>query len=202
LIVSTFVSALFLPSCGGSGSSGGGGGQQPQPPAVPTGLTATGGNQQVALSWNASSGATSYNVGRATTTGGPYPTISSPTTTSFTDSAVTNGTPYYYVVSAVNPAGESANSSQVSATPSGPVTSVTVTIDVLANRHTISPYVYGGAFPQDAPTITDSGLSVVRWVGMQHPPTTGNWEPTMQITTTTSRILPSTASAVRKGCPE
>ena len=38
-------------------------------------------------------------------------------------------------------------------------------VDVLNNRHAISPYVYGGAYPQDAPTITDSGLSVVRWGG-------------------------------------
>jgi hypothetical protein len=44
-------------------------------------------------------------------------------------------------------------------------TNVTVTVDVLSNRHPISPYVYGGAYPQDAPTITDSGLSVVRWGG-------------------------------------
>ncbi len=44
-------------------------------------------------------------------------------------------------------------------------TNVTVTVDVLSNRHTISPYVYGGAYPQDAPTITDSGLTVVRWGG-------------------------------------
>ena len=165
LIVLTLASALFLPSCGGSGSSGGGGGQQPQPPAVPTGLTATAGNQQVALTWNASSGATSYNVGRATATGGPYTTISSPTATNYTDSTVTNGTTYYYVVSAANSAGTSGSSSQVSAIPSGPVTSVSVTIDVLSNRHAISPYIYGGAFPQDGPTITDSGLSVVRWGG-------------------------------------
>ena len=41
----------------------------------------------------------------------------SPTTTSYTDTGVTNGTTYYYVVAAVNTAGESANSSQVSATP-------------------------------------------------------------------------------------
>ena len=44
-------------------------------------------------------------------------------------------------------------------------TNVTVTVDVLSNRHPISPYVYGGAYPQDAPTITDSGLTVVRWGG-------------------------------------
>ncbi len=144
------------------------------PPAVPTGLTATAGNQQVALSWTASSGATSYNVGRATTSGGPYTTVSSPTTTSYTDSGLTNGTTYYYVVSATNSAGTSANSSQVSATPSAPPTQVSATIDVLSNRHAISPYIYGGAFPQDAPTITDSGLSVVRWGG--NGASTYNWQ--------------------------
>jgi hypothetical protein len=46
-------------------------------------------------------------------------------------------------------------------TPSGLV----VTVDVLSNRHVISPYVYGGAYPKDAPTITDSGMTVVRWGG-------------------------------------
>src|SRR5215469_6195130 len=80
-------------------------------------VTVTGGNGQVVLSWSASSGATSYNVKRSTTNGGPYNTIASPTTASYTDTGLTNGTTYYYVVSAVNSAGESANSSQVSATP-------------------------------------------------------------------------------------
>jgi glycosyl hydrolase family 44 len=42
---------------------------------------------------------------------------------------------------------------------------INVTIDALGNRHPISSYVYGGAYPQDAPTITDSGLTVVRWGG-------------------------------------
>ena len=54
---------------------------------------------------------------RATTSGGPYTTIASPFTTSYTDSGLTNGTTYYYVISAVNSAGESPDSSQVSATP-------------------------------------------------------------------------------------
>ena len=44
-------------------------------------------------------------------------------------------------------------------------TNVNVTVDALNNRHAISHYIYGGAYPQDAPTITDSGLSVVRWGG-------------------------------------
>jgi hypothetical protein len=42
---------------------------------------------------------------------------------------------------------------------------VTITIDALTNRHAISRYVYGGAYPQDAATITDSGLTEVRWGG-------------------------------------
>jgi hypothetical protein len=158
--------------CGG-GSGGGNNNPPPQIPPAPTGLAATPGNAQVALTWNASTGATSYNVKRGTATGGPYTTINSPSTTSYTDTTVTNGTPYYYVVSAVNSAGESANSSQVSATPSASV-AIQVTVDTLANRHAISPYVYGGAFPYDAPTITDSGLPVVRWGG--NAASTYNWK--------------------------
>jgi fibronectin type 3 domain-containing protein len=94
--------------------------QAPPPPAAPTGLTATPGNTQVALTWNASAGANSYNVKRATISGGPYTTIASPSLTSYTDTGLTSGTTYYYVVTAVNSAGESGNSSQVSATPQAP----------------------------------------------------------------------------------
>jgi len=87
------------------------------PPAAPTNLTATAGNAQVSLSWTASSGASSYHVKRATVSGGPYTTVGSPTATSFTDSGLSNGTTYFYVVTAVNSAGESGNSNQASATP-------------------------------------------------------------------------------------
>src|SRR5262249_16466258 len=41
----------------------------------PTGLKATAGNAQVALSWTAAAGATGYNVKRAPSSGGPYTTI-------------------------------------------------------------------------------------------------------------------------------
>ncbi len=59
-----------------------------------------------------------------------------------------------------------ANISQAQSADDTPATtSVTVTVDTLSNRHSISPYVYGGAYPKDAPTITDSGLSIVRWGG-------------------------------------
>jgi len=88
------------------------------PPPAPTGLTASPGNAQVSLNWNASSGAASYNVKRSTTSGGPYTTVATGvTSTSFTNTGLTNGTTYFFVVSAVNSAGESGNSNQASATP-------------------------------------------------------------------------------------
>jgi endo-1,4-beta-D-glucanase Y len=93
------------------------GGPPPIPPA-PTGLAATAGNQQVALTWNASTGATSYTVLRATVSGGPYTSVQTGvTTTSFTNTNLTNGTTYFYVVRAVNASGTSGNSNQASATP-------------------------------------------------------------------------------------
>ena len=96
-------------------SIGGGGGTPPPPP---TGLSATPGNGQATLNWSASSGAASYNVKRSTTNGGPYATIASGVTaTSFTNTGLTNGTTYFYVVSAVNSFGESGNSNQASVTP-------------------------------------------------------------------------------------
>ncbi len=95
----------------------------PTAPVPPLNLTATGGNQQVSLAWTASTGATSYNVKRSATNGGPYTTVASPAGTSYTDTAVTNGTAYYYVVTAVSANGESANSNQASATPTTPGTS-------------------------------------------------------------------------------
>ena len=92
------------------------------PPPSPGGLSATAGNQQVSLSWSAVSGATSYNVKRATVSGGPYAIVGSGiTATSYTDTAVINDTTYFYVVSAVNANGESADSSQVGARPNSSV---------------------------------------------------------------------------------
>jgi hypothetical protein len=89
-------------------------------PAAPTALSATPGNAQVSLSWASVGNAASYIVKRATSSGGPYSLVGTPSGTSHVDGSLTNGVTYFYVVSAVNSAGESANSSQASATPVPP----------------------------------------------------------------------------------
>jgi subtilisin-like proprotein convertase family protein len=88
------------------------------PPAPPTGLTATAAGQtQINLAWNASAGATSYNVLRSTTSGGPYSLIGTASTTSLANTGLSCGTTYYYVVQAVG-ACASGNSAQASETTS------------------------------------------------------------------------------------
>ncbi len=52
--------------------------------------------------------------------------------------------------------------------------SVAVTIDALKDRHAISPYVYGFAYPNSAADITDSGATEVRWGG--DATSTYNWQ--------------------------
>jgi choice-of-anchor B domain-containing protein len=87
-------------------------------PGAPTGLVATAGNTTVDLDWTAAAGATGYSVHRSTTGGGPYAPIATHLVgTAFTDTGLTNGTTYYYVTSATNAEGESADSNEASATP-------------------------------------------------------------------------------------
>ncbi len=109
----------------------------PTPPAAPANLTAVAGNAQISLSWSASSGATSYTIKRSTTSGGPYTNVATGiTTTSYTNTGLTNGTTYYYVVTAVNSAGESSNSNQASATPTASTSSINAFATIEAESFT------------------------------------------------------------------
>ena len=144
LLLSSTTALLWLAGCGayGGGGNGGGGGGGGSAPPVPTGLAAVAGNTQVTLTWAASYGATAYYVKRSLTSGAETQ-IAAPTSSSFTDTGLTNGTKYFYVVSAYNSYGQSANSAEVNATPvaSSPA-DVTITIDPTKARP-ISPYIYG-----------------------------------------------------------
>ena len=152
------------------------------PPGTPTGLTAAPGNAQVELNWTKSSGATSYHVKRAGVSGGPYTQVAAPTANSYSDTSLNNGTSYYYVISALNSAGESSNSVQVTASPSAP-TAVAVTVTVTpASAHSISPYIYGvnsgnassNVYPAGGASALPSNLTLDRLGGNRL--TAYNWE--------------------------
>ena len=97
------------------------------PPAAPAGVAAVGGSAQARVTWDVVPGATTYNLWRATTSGGPYTLIAGnigSVNLGYDDNAVTNLTTYYYAVTA-NGVGTSVNSAEVSATPAAIVTGLT-----------------------------------------------------------------------------
>src|SRR5438128_9670109 len=165
---------LWLAGCGAYGGGGNGGGGGGSAPSAPTGLTATAANAQVNLTWNASVGATGYYVKRSTSSGTEVQ-IAAQSATAYSDNSVSNGITYYYVVSAYNSYGQSANSAEVSGTPVAPpppAADVTITIDPTKTKP-ISPWIYGTNFysgntaPQ--PNFTFDRAGGNRW-------TAYNWE--------------------------
>ena len=95
----------------------------PLPPAAPTGVTAVPMDNAATIRWTAVAGATQYNVYYDNTspvtkaTG----TKSTGTDNSLVITGLTNGTPYYFVVSAVVNGLESSISSEVTATPASAI---------------------------------------------------------------------------------
>jgi hypothetical protein len=98
--------------------------------------------------------------------------IAAPAATSYTDTGLTNGIAYFYVVSALNSAGESANSTPATVTPANVTADVTITIDP-AKTKLISPYIYGINFYNGVsgapPLLTFDRAGGNRW-------TAYNWE--------------------------
>ena len=114
-----FAIPLFLVGiigCHGIHQSSSSNGSSPAP-AAPAALTASAGDAQVVLNWSASANASGYHVKRGLASGGPYSNVVQATSASWTDTSVSNGTTYYYVVSAYNTAGESGNSNEAAAKP-------------------------------------------------------------------------------------
>lgn len=131
LFASTLIMALA--ACGpgsgsnsgnGSGGGGGGGAATTGSFAAPTGVATTPGNGQATVTWTAVTGAVSYNVYYATTTG-VTPATGTKTPAASTTTTLTglvNGVTYYLVVTAVDSTGaESPASLQVNVTPMDPM---------------------------------------------------------------------------------
>ncbi len=90
------------------------------PPAL-TGVTATAsGGNRITVAWT-DNGATTYNVYRATTAGGPYTRVGSVAGSPFNDTTVSGGTTYFYVVRGALCV-ESPPSNEVSVTANGACT--------------------------------------------------------------------------------
>ncbi|UKS24193.1 fibronectin type III domain-containing protein [Paenibacillus sp. HWE-109] len=99
-------------------------------------LTATPGVNVVQLAWNPIPNALEYQVKRAAASTGPYTTISSSTSTSFTDSSVTGGVTYYYKITGIDAVGDIGNSNIVSVVPIAPdITPPTAPSGLISNAH-------------------------------------------------------------------
>ncbi|GGH18500.1 carbohydrate-binding domain-containing protein [Paenibacillus segetis] len=120
-------------------------------PAIPNGLSAQAGDSHVTLTWGTVPGAKYYNVKRSTNSSGPYTNVAAVTSgTSYTDNGLTNGTTYYYVVSAGNESGESANSAEKQAKPY----KVSSDTDNNTNNNNSSTSNGGGSVPPSNGAIT------------------------------------------------
>ncbi|TDO50854.1 cellulose binding domain-containing protein [Kribbella sp. VKM Ac-2527] len=139
-----------LAACRLNGGSCTGGGRGTVPGA-PGGLTGTPSSSSVSLSWNAASGATSYNVYRNGTK------VGSPTGTSFTDSGLTANTTYSYQVSASNSAGEGAKSGSISVK--------TTTGGNGDGTRRAAPYLYMGWGDPPSPSTVMSATGI-KWFTM------------------------------------
>ena len=158
-------------------------GTTPSPtlPAAPTGVTATGGTNQVTVSWPAVMGATSYNLywssatGVTTTNGTLVGGAGSPAVVT----GLAANTAYYFIVTAVNGAGESMASVQVAATTIA----------------TAPPSTTAPAAPTGANAIGGNAQVTVSWSGVTGA-TSYNiyWSTTPGVTTTTGTLISGLSS--------
>jgi len=117
VIIGLLLILSVLTSCGSDGTN-----------ITPTGVTANPGNGQVTIAWPSVSGAVSYNIYYSTASGvtsglGSNGTQIGGPVSPYTQTGLTNGTTYYFVITSIDSSGdESAGSTQVSCTPTLPVT--------------------------------------------------------------------------------
>jgi YVTN family beta-propeller protein len=135
-------------------------------PAAPATITLKEENSKISLSWSSVAQATKYNVKRSTSATGPFTTTGTSTTTTYIDQTVTNGTTYYYVVSAVNTSGEGPNSSVVQGVPQLYITDLTWVSATNGYGPVEKDRSNGEAGSTDGTTITIDGQQYSRGLGV------------------------------------
>ena len=118
---------------------------------APTGLTATGGVGKISLQWDPTPGAQSYIIYRGYSTGleSNQPLFTGVTSSSYTDVGVPPGTVYFYHVVAVDPGGQSDNSTEVSAQASAAPALQVVSVTPLNGGTLAGKGVITAAFNED-----------------------------------------------------
>jgi len=108
--VTYYYKVLASNSCGSSALSDWDDAFCTSAPAAPSGVTATDGTRScdIRVSWTSVSGATSYEIYRATSVGGSYSLIGTDTASPYEDGGVTPEITFYYKVKACNGCGCSA----------------------------------------------------------------------------------------------
>jgi len=156
---------------------------------APSNITATSGDESVLISWPQVKGASSYKLYCSTSSGvSTSSTCITGVTSTYTHSGLTNGTTYYYRVSAVKETAESDLSDEVNATPSElSADTSTVTISNLANNSKVETGFIVG---------TSSGTNTVSTVEVSLDG--GSWESAAG-TTSWSYKLPTGGSTWRLG---
>jgi fibronectin type 3 domain-containing protein len=120
------------------------------PPTPPTRLEGTGWFTEIELRWNGVRSAASYQLKRASTLAGPFVTIADTTALEFTDTGLPSGQIFYYVVSAVGPAGQHADSAPLA---------VATRTNLAIGKTAATSSTQGG----NAPARAVDGLTNTRW---------------------------------------
>lgn len=183
----------------------------PTPPASPTGVTATPGNNQNIINWNTVSGATSYNIYWSNVTGvnKTNGTKITGATSPYPHTGLTNGTPYFYVVTAQDANGESVESAEASATPmptpppaavTGAASSITTTTATLNGTVNPNGFATTWAFQWGATTgYGNATASTSAGAGTADVPVTANLTMLTQGTTYHFRLVAQNANGTTYG---
>ena len=155
--------------------------------------SATAGNATVALAWvaptdNGGAAVSGYKVYRGTTSGSTSLVATLGVVTSYSDTSLTNGTTYYYAVTAVNSAGESVKSNELSATP--------VTVPGAPTLSSATPGNASVALAWSAPA--SNGGSAIMGYKVYRGPSAGS----LSLVTTLGVVTSSTDSGLTNGRTE